>query len=268
MFSVTQNEVKRVEIAAKALPKVRYIIAITPRSGSSYLCDVLTHTRSLGKPGEMFSRQFIPNYLKVAPAHSSDEYLSQILKVMQTGTASGLKASWFQFNDFRTSMQNPELLTELRYIYLTRRDLAAQAVSLYRATATDVFHTNIKHSEEKLKKLKKLKFDYEKIDFWSKHIEVQERGWRDYFANHRIYPLCINYEEIEEDAATVVKRIFSYLSITPPAKPASAESVFRKLGERANLRWACKFQMQRYDALHPDEVAEGADAEAGQPAKG
>jgi len=190
------------------------------------------------------------------------------LKVLQTGNTSGLKASWFQFNDFRMSMQNPELLTEYRYIYLTRRDLAAQAVSLYRATATDVFHTNIKHSEEKLKKLKKLKFNYEKIEFWCKHIQVQERGWSDFFTAHRIYPLCINYEEIEEDAASVVKRIFTYLSITPPAKPTPLESIFRKLGERANLRWAGRFQMQRYDALHPDEASDQQDAEAGQQGAG
>ncbi|NIV10795.1 MAG: hypothetical protein GWN62_05760, partial [Aliifodinibius sp.] len=62
--------------------------------------------------------------------------------------------------------------------YLTRRNLAAQAVSLYKATASNVFHTNIKHEREALHKLEMLEYDFKKIQRWYWHIALQEQGWK------------------------------------------------------------------------------------------
>lgn len=45
-------------------PRSRYIIAMTPRSGSSYLCDVLSKTRRFGMPGEFLNEDFIPDIMK------------------------------------------------------------------------------------------------------------------------------------------------------------------------------------------------------------
>ena len=88
-------------------------------------------------------------------------------------------------------MDDHSYLSGFKYIYLTRRDLAAQAISLYKATETSVFHTNVQHSEEAISKLRSLQYDYEKIKEWYVHIDRQEKGWQAYFFNNRIVPLCV-----------------------------------------------------------------------------
>jgi len=255
LFQANLDMEKLEKIAAWPALKKKYIIAFTPRSGSSYLCDVLGRTKTLGRPGEMLSRQFLPNLLKNAPGRNPDEYLENILKVTRSPNVSGIKASWFQFNDFLQVMENQAAFNDFRFIYLTRRELPQQAVSLYRATETDVFHTNIQHDAQKLAKLGRLGYDYEKIDYWYKHIAVQEAGWSRYFALNNIYPLCITYEEIDADVVAVVRRIAGYLGMPAAAKSASADSIFKKIGERKNLRWSCKYQLDK-DDLQRAKVAE------------
>jgi LPS sulfotransferase NodH len=86
-------------------PRSRFIIAITPRSGSSYLCDLMTKVKLLGSPGEVINQKFIPKILKRIPGRNPDEFLKNILRFRKTKNGvSGLKASWFQFRNFKNAM--------------------------------------------------------------------------------------------------------------------------------------------------------------------
>lgn len=245
-------------------PRVRYVIAITPRSGSSHLCDVIKTSKYLGRPGEMLSREFIPNILKSVPARSADEYFAHVFRALQANAAggiSGIKCSWFQFREFRQAMAQPDAVDGLRYIYLTRRDLTAQAVSLYRATETKVFHTNIEHSAEALAQLDVLPYNYARIKYWREHIAQQEAGWQQYFVDKKIFPLHLHYEDIEADAAAVVHRLATYIGRPRASREvAPEESVFRKLGNRTSVEWTARFNLE-YDAeLRAAQAAQAAAA--------
>lgn len=231
-------------------PRRRYIIAMTPRSGSSYLCDVLLRTRVFGKPGERLNEKFIPNMLQKIPATSADMYLRNSFRNAATKNGiAGFKASWFQFNNFAAAMENPGELTKPSYIYLYRRDSAQQAVSLYRATQTDVFHTNVEHSQDSLRKLAELPYDYAKIDFWHEHILRQERGWKNFFDEHGINPLTLTYEDIVDDIECVLRRMAKHVGVARKnARLPEESSVFSKIGDRTSLEWACRYQMERLQA--------------------
>lgn len=245
--TLVADPAKLAEIEAMPEPRRRYLIAITPRSGSSYLCDVMTKAKLFGAPGEALAQEFIPNIAKRIPGRTPDEYLRNFIraKASRNGVA-GIKASWFQFNNFVESMANREYLAGFKFIYLTRRDLASQAVSLYKATATSVFHTNIKHRKEALKKLTALEYDFHEIEKWYDHIVCQERGWQAYFLEHRIFPLCVSYEDIDEDALGVMRRIASYIGVRPGkvVLPEDA-SVFKKVSDIRNQKWARRFILER-----------------------
>lgn len=230
-------------------PQVRYIIAMTPRSGSSHLCDVIKTGKLLGRPGEVLSRDFVPNILKNVPARTPDEYFSHVFRALRSSTGiSGIKCSWFQFKDFRAAMAAPEAGDNLRYIYLTRRDMSAQAVSLYRATQTKVFHTNVQHSAESLAKLDELPYDYEQIKFWRNHIETQEIGWQRFFVEKNIFPLYIHYEDIDTNVSAVTQRIAAYIGRPRAAREVQPEaSVFRKISSRKSVEWTARFDLE-YDA--------------------
>lgn len=241
----------------KALPEPtkKYIIAMTPRSGSSHLCDVIKNTRLLGTPGEFLPREFMPKILERAPAESADQYIGNVLKVMQTPNhVSGLKTSWFQFQAFCGALSNRSEIRQFKYIYLTRRDLAAQAISLYKATESSVFHTNIQHSEQALAKLNDLDYNYAKIDEWFRHIVAQENGWQKFFLTTKIFPLFVTYEDIDSDVTAVVERIAAYLGVALNEDALeSPKSIFKKLANRKNVEWSAKYILERDLALRNAE---------------
>lgn len=240
-------------IARREEPRSRYLIAITPRSGSSYLCDMMKKTKRFGQPDEYLNTNFLPGILTKIPARAPGEYLRHVVRMRKTSNGvSGLKASWFQFRDFVACLSDLEYIKGFRFIYLIRRDLAMQATSLYKATETDVFHTNVRHDTEKLASLDELEYDFDKIHQWYRHIVAQEIGWRNFFYEHRIFPLCITYEEVERDVVAVMKRIATFVAVNPDNVSIPDEpSVFRKMRDFRNLEWSRRFLTDRMSAENP-----------------
>ncbi|MFZ2724736.1 MAG: Stf0 family sulfotransferase [Methylococcaceae bacterium] len=248
LFNASTVDLARLkEIEAIKDPRSRYVLAITPRSGSSYLCDVMRHTKRLGIPQEVIDVGGIKLRLATMSGRTPEEYLRNVLRVQQSENGvSGTKASWFQWQQFQNSVSDKSIFKGLHYIYLTRRDLAEQAVSLYKATETTVFHTAKQHDESVMNKLKQLEYDYSKIKYWYEHITAQERGWQQYFYQHNIFPLCIYYEDLEADLLSVLKRIAIYVGVQPnnvflPKK----ESVYHKIGDDRNAQWARQFALEQ-----------------------
>jgi len=260
LFAQVNDPEKRQQLLDKPAPTLKYIIAFTPRSGSSYLCDVMKRNKVFGRPDEYLSLNFAPDLLRHAPGKSGEDYLDLILRYTTQWGAAGLKASWFHFRDFLPQLAPDRKFDDFKFIYLTRRSVADQAVSLYRATETNVFHTNIQHGENKLEALKKLRYDYDKIDQWYQHIEKQEHGWQYFFAKHNIFPLTLTYEDIERDVGRAAKRAANFLQLPhlDRLKQVSTESVFQKLGERRSLKWACKYLLGSDERVRAAEAAKEA----------
>lgn len=243
------------EVSAIPAPRSRYIIAMTPRSGSSYLCDVMKKIKRFGTPDEVINQEFIPGIMKKIPGRTPDEYIRNVIRVRKTGNGiSGFKASWFQFRNFMQAMTDHDYLSGFKYIYLTRRDLAAQAVSLCKATASSVFHTNVQHDDEAIRKLELLEYNFDRINEWYEHIAKQEKGWQSYFFENRIFPLCITYEDVEEDILMVLKRIATFVGVKPEKFSMPEEpSVFKKVRDKRNGEWAHRFALER--SLQEDNLS-------------
>lgn len=266
VFLTPWNESRRATLKALPPARIPYLIAFTPRSGSSYLCDVLRQAKLFGRPDELLSVDFLPRLReRLAPAESPDEYVDLVLRATRSHNGvAGLKASWFQFDDFCRAMHDPGVFEKFRIIHLTRRDMVAQAVSLDRATATGVFHTNITHDQAALSALQQLTYDHERIAQWFRHISVQECGWRNYFAEKGIVPLTITYEEIYENVGSVAQRIAGYLGRPRAAHGVKPDSVFTKLAQRQSVEWGCRFRLEQDERLRnrlPEEPESGDDGD-------
>jgi LPS sulfotransferase NodH len=240
------------EIEAASYPPIRYIIAITPRSGSSFLCDIVKKTNILGMPGEFLSNNSMVQLQGSIPADTLDQYLYNILKVYQTDNAvAGVKATWFQFRKFYTTLQNPAFLHNFKYIYLTRFDLALQAVSLYKATETTVFDTATDYPETAVQKLESLDYNFEKIDYWYRHILEHEQGWQQFFAVNGISPLVIDYNDICHNWQAVVKKIVLFMEMPDFTEEIietiipGLDSAFKKISDARNSQWAQRFCQEK-----------------------
>jgi len=204
----------------------------------------MRHSGRLGIPNEYLNQDFLPQILQSFPAAGPAEYLAHILKgrVGRNGV-SGIKASWFQFANFLELLEDEQCLEGLRYLSLRREDTVAQAVSLYMATSSKVFHTNIEHPPAQLDALQRLTYSYAAIDEWHRHILVQEAGWDSFFAERGITPLKLTYEELDARPLLVLRKIARHLGVRPVGITLRSEgSVFRKLADERNRAWAQRFR--------------------------
>jgi len=198
-----------------------YAILTPPRSGSTYLCDLLDSTTIAGHPSE---------HIRLATQELSlncnFDYLHLLANLMAHRTTTngvfGTKLiSHFLFELKKAKPNFKEIFSAIdRFILLVRKDKVAQAVSLVLAQKTEVWH--IHHSAKKASYqsvLETIKIDNNLLDDIEQKvvfIEQQEARLKKVLANHHIDPLLVVYEDILQDANAEVNRILDFLGISKP----------------------------------------------------
>ena len=119
-----------------------YIVASTPRCGSTVLCREMWRTGLLGAPDEYFNVDTL--MFRMASrlgAVSLNDYLSKLVKV-RTGQNGvfGAKAHWHHY-EFMYVAGILRRFPEPLWIWIARRDISAQAVSLTKAVQTSQFNS-------------------------------------------------------------------------------------------------------------------------------
>ncbi len=202
-------------------PSLSYAILTTPRSGSSYLCDLLDSTNIAGHPSEhlRLAAQELARYCNF-------NYLSLLDNLKQYRTTHnrvfGTKIiSHFLFElkqskpDFRQIFRSID-----KFILLIRQDKLAQAVSLEVAQQTEIWHLRDRATSiDYRSKLENIKIDNtllnnieQKYDF----INRQEARLRKILSDNQIEPLEVVYEDILEDPRLQIDRIIDFLGIVKP----------------------------------------------------
>ena len=216
-----------------------YFVAMTPRSGSSYFVDLLKKTNLLGNPDEYFNPGLIDNTPAKQKSNNLVDYWLNLTQKNSHQDMFGLKISFFQFSPFLDTGLDKLFFKDNKIILLKRKNIVKQAISLYLATESTIFHTNTEHSEEKWNNLKSVEYNNEKIKNWIKHIEKQERGWDYYLKNKNFLPLY--YEDIINDPEYCIKKSLEFLQPEHPRYDISTDSVFEKIGSERNIGFYNKF---------------------------
>jgi LPS sulfotransferase NodH len=118
-----------------------------------------------------------------------------------------------------------QIFSNLHFIYLTQQDKLRQAISMSKAQQTKIY--SVKENQNVVPH-QKPRFDYEQINWNLNRIYAGESGWERFFANHRIEPLKIVYEDIVNSYPQHVLRILEYLKIPHHRNLTFKESSFRK----------------------------------------
>ncbi|MEN9568273.1 MAG: hypothetical protein RLZZ69_3469 [Cyanobacteriota bacterium] len=202
-------------------PTLSYAIVTTPRSGSTYLCDLLDSTAIAGHPSEHLrlatqelTRHFNFNYLKL---------LDNLMEYRTTnnGVFGTKLISHFLFELQRAKFDFEQIFQSInQFILLIRKDKLAQAISLVLAQKTEVWHlhsdarkTSYQSQLENIKIDDNLLNDVEqKVIF----IEQQEDRLQKILAHHQIQPLIVVYEDLLDDAPAQINRILDFLAIPQP----------------------------------------------------
>lgn len=201
--------------------RISYAILTTPRSGSSYLCDLLDSTKIAGHPREHLrfaaqelSRHCNFNYL---------ELLDNLMKYRLTdnGVFGTKLISHFLFELQQTKPDFKQIFQSIdKFILLVRKDKVAQAVSLVVAQKTEVWHLH--HNGKNINyqsKLDQIEIDNNLLNnVEQKHnfINKQEARLKKILANNQIEPLTVVYEDILADSELQINRILDFLAIAKP----------------------------------------------------
>jgi LPS sulfotransferase NodH len=184
-----------------------YAICTAPRSGSNWLCYLLSSTGVLGNPREYFNyegrRQFDDPAYPTEPA----EQFRRILTMGATPNGVyGLKVFPSQHDVVAPTCAWTSLLPNLNFLWLQRRDLLGQAISAMRVVQTGQFRAIVPATAAP-------EYDAHLI---RQHLAATVRNqarWALFFARTAISPLPVFYEDVVADPQTVVDRIAAFISV-------------------------------------------------------
>lgn len=255
-----------------------YLVLATQRSGSTLLVESLKATGVAGRPGEFF-QYLPHSGLAPQPrewfAGVTDEGVLDLLDPLEPGTPQtetslewatrlvaegatpngvwGGKLMWNQTSllveraaglpdrsgdDLRsaiTDLLGPDVV----FVHVYRSDIAAQAVSMWRAVQTRVWQGSAPPEVDD-----RAQYHAGGIAHLHAILVEQERNWRRWFEETGTEPIEVDYSDLAADTTGQVGRVLSALGLDPGLAPPPA------LSRQGNARSAEWIERYRRDAAH------------------
>ena len=224
-----------------------YIIASSARSGSNFLSSLLWHTGVLGAPCEYLNPNFemhtMMNRLK---ASSPADYLARLLECRTSRNGIfGLKSHFHNFEAFLKGYPGfLKAIAPVAYVYISREDKVAQAVSMAKAYQTAAWTAAMKGNR------RTPRYDRALITKCLEEIGQQELSWLKWFDAHDIEPFTVTYEDLAADPEAVVDDIVEFLGAENDTPEEVLAPEMAKQGDQSNVEWVEQFRR---------ETGEGAD---------
>lgn len=215
-------------------PKHGYLICTTPRSGSTYLCDLLRSTGQLGNPHEYFSAWMMQ---RLGRPHRYGSIAEHLEFVHTHGcTPNGVfAAKIFRYNievlspaAVMAAMENPPIL------FLERMDLLGQAISFARSAVTRAFRADDADARTPT-------YDPVVIRGYLEMLIRDNAALRLWFARQGIAPLHVAYEDLVAEPQTVIDRIARQLGVTEGVMIDPAALRLRVQRDELNAQWRERF---------------------------
>jgi LPS sulfotransferase NodH len=198
-----------------------FVICSTPRTGSTMLADLLADTGLVGRADEFFGEPFRQNVVPGLTRSGFDDYLVGCTRNARQGTF-GIKLHWDQIEVFLYLLRLRRGLRGLgdaqvleavfpatSFVFLTREDVLAQAVSFWKAMATGKWVDEQSFAAEPV-------FDAGRIAGRVRRIEEHNAGWRQWFEANGVEPLHVTYEEVAADPAGAARRVLAFIGVDVP----------------------------------------------------
>lgn len=123
----------------------------------------------------------------------------------------------------------------LKFIYLYREDVLAQAISLYRAEQTGYWH-----SPEGQLPPQQPRFGFEAIHSLVEMLDQHNLAWEGWFKKVGVEPSVVSYENLAADPRGVTKEILRFLDIELPPS-ARLEASNQRLADETTLIWTERY---------------------------
>lgn len=242
MLDIEMGYEGKFDFPAPGEPRLTYMLATIPRTGSSWLGHVLWESGCLGAPLEYINfDEGHYGFARGAPEQQDLLWRSVRRRRTSPNGVFGFKAFPMQLEALQAG--NPALLQQVmagvmagappRIVYLQRRDRVAHAVSYARATLSGVWR-----AEQEAGQRDQPEYSENAMRTAERWIDTQQGAWEDMFRDLRLDPLRIWYEDAVADPAGMVTRVAEYLGVTIDPGAAVAVPKVVKQAEGEAKRWA------------------------------
>jgi len=179
------------------------IISATPRTGSTYVADILRQSKILGSPMEYLNPDYYMNSPEatIGKSISLNDYLQSV--VQRRTSPNGIFSihihhhqilharAKYRFNFF-SWIKNHKTV----WVHINRKNKVEQAVSLYRAISTGKWSSRVK--PKKINNAVETDLAMQEIHQHYKNLHYENERWENYFSLNDIKPLYLNYEEFSK----------------------------------------------------------------------
>ena len=252
---------KRGDRSAARVAAPFYVIATAPRTGSTLLTDALTATRHAGSPDEFFDvhPKNEQNWVNRFMIPEGASYIDHLQAATRTRNGVfGFKLHWHQMpalsNRLLELRPEAERLARrpvfdliqqrfpgIRFIWLTRRNKAAQAISYYRASETNVWRVRNDDRPVAPAHDKTAEYDRAGIERHLRMVNNMDAGWRRFFLAHKIPPLLLFYEDFVQSYEQTVRRVLTFLDL-PADGLVVPPPALRRLADAGSEEWERRFR--------------------------
>ena len=201
------------------IPDIAYAIVSTPRSGSTAICSILNSTGIAGYP-----KEHLRHDSEIITQHCNFDYI-RYLKILMSrhvtkNNVFGTKfISHFLQEHTKSKFDLKQISNQFKWIYLERQDKQKQAVSLFIAQTSNLWHATSKNkyndytSSIDTLDINESKY-LEKIHGLYKYLVEQEKYIVSFFDRYSLSPLSIKYEDFAESNEKCLTEILNYLNIS------------------------------------------------------
>jgi LPS sulfotransferase NodH len=210
-----------------------YVICTNPRSGSWLLSDGLISTGVAGTPREWFNanEEQQPRWWNTEPsgALAFADYMQCVVDEATTPNGvCGIKVHFAQlaglteqltsiegYQDLAASAALAAVFPGLRYIWLTRRDKARQALSYARASQSSEWWKidGVPPPRTDERSSRGFHFDPRALYGLEQILVSNDREWQSFFADAGAEPLVIEYETLAASYAATIRQVLRWLRI-------------------------------------------------------
>ena len=227
----------------------RYAICLTPRSGSTFLAYLLRDTAAFGFPEEWLALALIEKEAAALGAGDIATYTSRVMaKYGSDNGVSGIEYGIAQLLAARALGDIDSVLDRsVRYIYLRRRNIVRQGISMHIALQSGVLHSYQMNDDARTVRAAVI-YDTPAIRQQIKVLHDQELMWEREFGARHIEPERLYFEDLVERPQKVLRRLANLLGLpTTPLLPEKA--AIQPLADNRADEWEARYRAEDAEYL-------------------
>lgn len=219
-----------------------YLLATVPRTGSTFLSHLLWESGCLGAPLEYLN--FEPGGpqgdASLSPERQAAYWQHALTRRVSPNGVFGLKAFPLQLEEL--GQMNPPLLRHAmlllltgeapRVVQLRRRDREAHAISYARAMLSGIWR-----AEQEEGGRSEPGFDARMLEQATRLIDAQEGAWQAMYADLRLEPLVVWYEDAVADGPGTLAAVAEFVGVELVASAATAVPEIKRQSQEGAQAW-------------------------------